>query len=153
MKSLISREGYKLFLTRNLFFVFKLDGPFKGIIHQFWIYNIFCASTIETLFYKKPILKKQLWLRIIEKTGCSKWIRVINIINIIMVLPRLGSLWAPYFLKHFQSEFFFRDGPIIKIVYLIKTQNNFIYSKLMNNPFKLGAQFSLYPSQPTLPPH
>ena len=47
--------------------------------------NIFCVSTKETLFYERPISIKQLWLEIIQKIGCSKWVRPSTVIFIIFI--------------------------------------------------------------------
>ena len=54
----------------------------KGIVHQFWIRNIFFALIKEFFFHKRLITKKQLCLEIIEKIGCSKSVRVIYMIYI-----------------------------------------------------------------------
>ena len=45
--------------------------PFKGIVHQFWIYNIFSCLNLRNIFYKRSISIKQLWLETIEKIGAQ----------------------------------------------------------------------------------
>ena len=44
-------------------------------------------------------------------------------------------LWASYFLNYFESELFYRDGPVKKTLLLLRHERNIIYSKLVNNPF------------------
>ena len=56
---------------------------------------------------------------------------------------RSDWLWAPYFLNYFVSELFYRDGPFIKnVFFLLRYEENVIYSKLVNSPFKYAFYFS-----------
>jgi len=43
----------------------------KGIVHQFWIDNIFSCPNERNSFYKMFISIEQLWLEIIEKNGAQ----------------------------------------------------------------------------------
>ena len=54
---------------------------------------------------------------------------------------RSDWLWAPYFLNYFESELFYRYGPFIKHVLLLRHEKNVIYSKMVNNPFKEELEF------------
>ena len=47
-----------------------------------------------------------------------------------------GLTLSTLFLNFFESELFYRNGPQIKMFLLLRHENNVIYSKLMNNPFK-----------------
>ena len=69
----------------------------KGIVHQFWIYNIFFVLTLSTIT-----------------------------------------------LNYFESELFYRDGPFIKNVSSVGTRKNVMYSKLVNNPFKVDWGYIIH---------
>ena len=102
----------------------------KGIVHQIWINNIFSVSQQNRHLYKVH----QLWLGMIEKNGAQSQ----SVLYIYSIYNSTWSvwLWAPYFLNYFESELFYRD-PFMKNVSFVKTRKNDIYSKLVNNLFKL----------------
>ena len=60
----------------------------KGIVRPFWIYNIFFNLDKIKIFYKRPISRKYLWLKIIAKIVCSKLVRL----TLSMKLPVLETL-------------------------------------------------------------
>jgi len=103
----------------------------KGIVHQFWIYNIFFEPHRKKIFYERFISIKPLWFEIIEKKRVHK----VSPCYIYDIYNSTRSDWlcAPFFLNYFEPEWFYRDEPFIKYVYFEK---NVIYSKLVNNPFK-----------------
>ena len=49
----------------------------------------------------------------------------------------------PIIFNYFVSELFYRDGPFIKnVFFLLRHEENVIYSKLVNSPFKYAFYFS-----------
>ena len=116
-------SGGELKLMKHVKFV-----TFKGIVHQFWIYKVFFVSQQKKWFLWKVHLDKTTLTRNNWEKWCSKYCYVYYIYN-------TDWLWAPYFLNYFNSELFYRDGPIIKNVSFVETQKNGTYSKLVNNPF------------------
>ena len=71
--------------ARKKCYIFKIGEPFKGIVNQFWVYNIFVVSQRKKHFYERSISIKQLWLEIIEKRGCTKSVRPSTVIYIIYI--------------------------------------------------------------------
>jgi len=66
----------------------------------------------------------------------------IYIIDNIYNSTRSDWLWSPCFLNYFESELFCRDGPFLKNVSFVETLKIcYIYSKLVNNPFKPISSF------------
>ena len=110
---------------------------FKGIVHQFWIYNIFSVFQQKKHFLWKVHLDKTTitrnnWESRVLKVSLTKYCYIHCIYN-------TDWLWAPYFLNYFESELFYRDGPFIKNISSAETRQNFyIYSKLVNNRFKIS---------------
>ena len=48
----------------------------------------------------------------------------------------------PIIFNYFVSELFYRDEPLIKCFFLLRQEENVIYSKLVNSPFKYAFYFS-----------
>ena len=121
-----------------LSFALVTCATLKGIGHQFWIYNIFFVPTKRNIFYKRFIPIKPLWLEKIEKKGCTKSVRVIYIIYII-VLGRTDFVHPLFSIISSQSGFI-EMGLLQKMFLLVGHEKNIfkyvIYSKLVNNPFK-----------------
>ena len=120
---------------------------FKGIVHQFWIYNIFFVPQRKKHFLWKVHLDKTTLTRNNWEKWCSKSVRVIYIYNIYNS-TRSDWLWAPYFLNYFELELFYRNEPLMKNVSFVETQKNVLNSKLVNNLFKCAKQ---EPNQKCLP--
>ena len=115
---------------------------FKGIIHQFWIYNNFPLLNKGNIFYERSISIKPLWLEIIEKKGCTKSVRPSTIIYIIYIT-------RTDFEHHFSQ--LFRVRVVLsrwtfykKCFFLLGHERNAIYSKLVNNPFKCEDPYALH---------
>ena len=107
----------------------------KGIVHQFWIYNIFFVPYRKKHFLWKVHLDKTTLTRNNwEKKGCTKSVRVIYIIYII-VLGRTDFVHP--FLSIISSQSGFIEMDLLqKMFLLVGHEKNVIYSKLVNNPFK-----------------
>ena len=78
---------------------------------------------------------KPLWLEIIEKKGCTKSVRVIYIIYMI-VLGRTDFVHPLFSIISSQSGFIEMDL-LQRMFLLVGHEKNVIYSILVNNPFKV----------------
>lgn len=105
------------FPLSNIMFVSEQIFSFewlKGIVHQFWIYNIFFV----------PQQKKHFLLKVH------------------LDLYNIDRLWAPYFLNFFRVRvvwliwIFYNK----KNVFIVGARKNVIYSKLVSNPFKQAGR-------------
>ena len=97
----------------------------KGIVHQFWIYNIFNVAQQKKHFLLKIHLDKTtLTWNNWEKWG-SKSVReyIHNLCN----STWSDWLWAPCFLNYFESELFNRDGPFLKNVFFLLRHKKMFY--------------------------
>ena len=104
--------------------------------------TFFSCPTERNIFYKRFISIKPLWLEIIEKKGCTKSVRVIYIIYII-VLGRTDFVHPFFSIISSQSGFIEMDL-LQKMFLLVGHEKNVIYSKLVNNPFKDTVQFWIF---------
>ena len=64
----------------------------------------------------KSTYRKKNLVEIIEKIGHTKPIQVIYIVLVSITLLASIDLVRPFFINYFQSELFFRDGPLIRNV-------------------------------------
>ena len=110
----------------------------KGLFTNFEYITFFSCPTERNIFYKRFISIKPLWLEIIEKKGCTKSVRVIYIIYII-VLGRTDFVHPFFSIISSQSGFIEMDL-LQKMFLLVGHEKNVIYSKLVNNPFNYGVR-------------
>ena len=96
--------------------------------------TFFSCPAERNIFYKRFISIKPLWLEIIEKKGCTKSVRVIYIIYII-VLGRTDFVHPLFSIISSQSGIIEMDL-LQKNIFLVGHEKNVIYSKMVNNPFK-----------------
>ena len=107
----------------------------KGLFTNFEYITLFSCPTKRNSFCKRSISMKQLWLEIIKKIECSKS-SVLYIIYI-TVLGRTDFVHLIFSIISSQSCFIEMDLSQ-KMCILLGHEKNFIYSKLLNNPFKLS---------------
>ena len=69
---------------RALYPIFSITS-LKGLFTNFEYITFFSCPTKRNIFCERSILIKSLWLEIIEKKGCTKSVRVIYIIYIIVL--------------------------------------------------------------------
>ena len=96
------------------------NDMFKGIVHQFWIYNIFFVPHRKKHFLWKVHLDKT---TLTQNNSENRVLKVspfyiYNVYN----STRSDWLWAQYFLDYFESELFYRDEPFIKNVSFVGTR-------------------------------
>ena len=86
----------------------------KGIVHQFWIYNIFFVPHRKKHFLWKVHLDKTT----LTRNNWEKRVHKVSPFYIYDIYNSTRSDWlcAPYFLNYFESEWFYRDEPFIKNV-------------------------------------
>ena len=106
----------------------------KGLFTNFEYIKKFSCSTERNIFYERFISIKPLWLEIIVKKGCTKSVRVIYIIYII-VLGRTDFVHPFFSIISSQSGIIEMDLSQ-KMFLLVGHEKFVIYSKLVNNPFK-----------------
>ena len=103
----------------------------KGIVHQFWIYNIcFVALPKKHFLWKvhlaKTTLTRNNWEKRVHKVTPTEDYYIYYIYN-------TDWLCAPFFLNYFESEWFYRDEPFIKYV-------SFGWARKKCYIFKIGEQ-------------
>ena len=75
-----------MLVCRNYYIGLQLLQEYlKGLFINFEYITFFSCPTKRNIFYKRFISIKPLWLEIIEKKGCTKSVRVIYIIYIIVL--------------------------------------------------------------------
>ena len=119
----------KIGKTENSVFITTL----KELFTNFEYITFYSCPTERNIFYKRFISINPLWLEIIEKKGCTKSVRVIYIIYII-VLGRTDFVHPLFSIISSQSGFIEIDL-LQKMLLLVEREKNVIYSKLVNNPF------------------
>jgi len=125
--TIIIQEKTRSFRSIFLFWVGQRKGFLRGPSPG-WL-----GLTKETFLW--PISKRQLWLDIIEKIGCSESVQPSALIYYVY---NTDWLWAPYFHNYFESELFFLKWAFHKECFFHwEAKKIVIYSELVNNPFKL----------------
>ena len=110
----------------------------KGLFTNFEYIPFFSCPTERNISYKRFISIKPIWLEIIEKKGCTKSVRVIYII----VLGRTDFVHPLFSIISSQSGFIEMDLSQ-KMFLLVGHEKNVIYSKMVNNPFKLDLKLEI----------
>ena len=103
----------------------------KGLFTNFEYITFFSCPTERNIFYKRFISIKPLWLEIIEKKGCTKSVRVIYIIYII-VLGRIDFDHPIFSIISSQSRFI--------EIYLFTKNVSFVGARKKCYIFKTGEQ-------------
>ena len=98
-----------------------LHPMIKGIVQQFWIYNIYITEDHLIKQHRLEIIEKM----VLKVSPCY----VYDIYN----STRSDWLWLPSFLNYFESELFYRDAPFTKNV-------SFVWARKKCYIFKIGEQ-------------
>ena len=101
----------------------------RGLFTSFEYIKFFSCSNKRIIFCKRSISIKQLFLKIVEKIGCSKSVRPSIVIYIIYIT-------RTDFEHHF-SYLFHRDGPFIKMFFFCWDTKKMLYiQNWWTYPFK-----------------
>jgi len=82
LASLGSKHEFQVLYDKCIF------SALKGIVRQFWIYNILFVSQLKKHFLRRVHLDKTTLTRIIGKIGCTKSVRPSTVIYIIIYITR-----------------------------------------------------------------
>ena len=88
--------NFSAILQLGTLWMLTLKYLLKGIVHRFWIHNIFLVP-LQKKFCKRSISIKQLWLEIMEIIECSQSVRSITVLYINYYIYNTDWLSSPFF--------------------------------------------------------
>ena len=109
--------------TQGKCYIFKIA---EGIVHQFWIYNIFFVSQQKKHFLWKVHLDE---IPLTRNNGENRVLKVSPTEYCYIYRRTLSTI----FLNYFASQLFYRDGPFIINVSFVETRKKCYI-------FKIGEQ-------------